>query len=404
MDKKDFHVITGGLNSEITADAAHFISAYVTDTRLMGVLAVYAHWSIDGGGDLHQFFHIDCEEAGLETCSIIRGRFGTKAVLTEQSLIGGLGADKIQLDEKSLRWLLQHWKKFNLKHFLPLPPNPSDYDFIFDETVVMLPEEQHRIMRDICGEISNDNQVVNYFLMRCFGQDYEGARYLAPPQSDGGVPLDGDFPLDLYDNYRKATFCRNVIDTDKRYADGSTSYLCESLIEMGGKYEMIISKVVVKDLKVIGFEHCGKSPVTATEAAMLLKKPEFTTVYEVLIDGNELEENIGEFIVSFNTVMTTHENGRMFMAFKPTNNHVAERIFMLSNDVKGVYFLTYHGQLIVMAHSDREIRALESRLDSSPLKPYLIPTAKYEFPDPVLFEFINSGFDDFEDFLRYITE
>lgn len=404
MDKKDFYVITGGLNSKINGDIAHFVSAYVTNTRLMGVLAVYAHWNIDGGSDLHQFFHIDCEESGLETCSIIRGQFETKALLMEQSLIGGLGADKMPLDEKSFRWLLQHWRKFNLKHSLPLPPDSSNYDFIFDKNVVMSPEEQLSIMRDICGEIMTDNQVVNYFLMRCFGQDYEGALYLAPPRSNGGVPLYDDFPLDLYDNYRKATFCRNVIDIDKKYADGSVSYLCESLIELNGKYEMIISKVVVKDLKVNGFEHCGKSPVTATEAAMLLKKPEFTTVYEVLIDENELEENIGEFVVSSNTVMTTHENGRMFMAFKPTNNHVAERTFMLSNDVRGVYFLTYHGQLIVMAHSNKEIRALELKLDSSPLGAYLIPTAKYEFPDPVLFEFINSEFDDFEDFLRYITE
>ena len=102
--------------------------------------------------------------------------------------------------------------------------------------------------------------------------------------------------------------------------------------------------------------------------------------------------------------MSSHENGRLFMAFKHNNDHVNSRIFRLSNDVKGIYFLTNYGQLIVAAYNLSDIRYLENKLKTSPLAPFLIVTAKYEFKEPVLFEFMQSDFEDFEDFLSFIKD
>lgn len=34
---------------------------------------------------------------------------------------------------------------------------------------------------------------------------------------------------------------------------------------------------------------------------------------------------------------------------------------------------------------------------------YVVPVSKYEFKEPVLFEFMNSVFDDFEDFVETIA-
>ena len=76
MSKPKLTVIEGGLSSSIEKRNKYFVSAYVTDTRLMGVLSIYARWKIsdtDPDSDLHQFFYIDCEEAGLETYKSIIG-------------------------------------------------------------------------------------------------------------------------------------------------------------------------------------------------------------------------------------------------------------------------------------------------------------------------------------------
>lgn len=396
MNKKDLKVITGGLVSDISHVAKHFESAYVTDTRLMGVLAVYAHWTMSEGPckELHQFFYIDCEEAGLETYTSLRGEFGDEAMQVEQALVGGLGAAKVSLSEKQLRWLMNHWRQFNDRQNLPMPAGIEEYGFILDNTPVLSYEEKCDLLDCLCVKIETGYQAVNYFLMRCFGRDYEAASRL--------TDLNYDFPLDIYSAYVKATFCKNTIDVEKEYGDGSVSYLCESVIEMNGEHEIVVSKVVIKDLKVIGFEHCSGFRISSAEAAMMLRKPEFTTVFEVLVDDDVLDENLGEFTLGLNTIMTEHDNGRMFMAFKKTNDHVKERVFMLSNDVSGVYFLTDFGQLIVMSNTDAGIRRLEAKIAASPLSPFLLPTARFEFLEPVLFEFINSGFEDFGDFLEAI--
>ena len=90
--KPKFTLIEGGLNCSIPQAHKRFVSAYVTNTRLMGVLAVYAHWAVKDGGDIHQFFYIDCEETGLETCTVYRGDWNQEMQMAEQALVGGLGA------------------------------------------------------------------------------------------------------------------------------------------------------------------------------------------------------------------------------------------------------------------------------------------------------------------------
>ena len=397
MTKPKLTVIEGGLAASIDKRPKYFLSAYVTDTRLMGVLAVHACWKIPYGdelSDFHQFFYIDCEEMGLETYKSFLDSDPSEIEMAEQALVGVLGASKIEISERQLMGLLTEYRLFNENHKLPLPEKYEEYRFLIEPETILTPEESHILMKLICGEIRSDYQTINYFLMRCFGRDYTGAAYLS----------EGKFPLDLYDNYRQATFCKNVIDKDASYVDGATAYMCESLIEMNNCYETVISRVVVRDLKIVDFEHCSGFAVSSAEAAMMLSKPEFVTVYEVLLSEQDMDENIGELTITLNTVMSVHDNGRLFMAFKPSNSHVDSRIFRLSNDVRGIYFLTDYGQLIMAAYSLIEIQTLERKLAACPLAPFLMATAKYEFKEPVLFEFINSDFEDFEDFLEAITD
>lgn len=397
MTKPKLTVIEGGLAASIDKRPKYFLSAYVTDTRLMGVLAVHACWKIPYGdelSDFHQFFYIDCEEMGLETYKSFLDSDPSEIEMAEQALVGGLGASKIEISERQLMGLLTEYRLFNENHKLPLPEKYEEYRFLIEPETILTPEESHILMKLICGEIRSDYQTINYFLMRCFGRDYTGAAYLS----------EGKFPLDLYNNYRQATFCKNVIDKDASYVDGATAYMCESLIEMNNCYETVISRVVVRDLKIVDFEHCSGFAVSSAEAAMMLSKPEFVTVYEVLLSEQDMDENIGELTITLNTVMSVHDNGRLFMAFKPSNSHVDSRIFRLSNDVRGIYFLTDYGQLIMAAYSLIEIQTLERKLAACPLAPFLMATAKYEFKEPVLFEFINSDFEDFEDFLEAIKD
>ena len=75
MEHKPFEVIRGGLLTPISEKNKQLKTAYVTDTRLMGVMAIHAHWVLPDEPercDFHQFFYIDCEETGLETYKSLR--------------------------------------------------------------------------------------------------------------------------------------------------------------------------------------------------------------------------------------------------------------------------------------------------------------------------------------------
>ena len=138
---RGFTLLEGGLCSSIPDSKKRFASAYVTNTRLMGVLALYAHWTVTGGGDIHQFFYIDCEETGLESCKVYRGDWNMEMQIAEQALVGGLGAEKIPITANVFRWILQHWRDFNVEHGLPLPRNRDDYEFIFNKTATLTAPE-----------------------------------------------------------------------------------------------------------------------------------------------------------------------------------------------------------------------------------------------------------------------
>ena len=420
--KPQLQILDGGRSLPVSRMHRVLLEAYVTDTRLMGVLAIVANWSIcapeadrndpDSWEELRQFIYIDCEEAGFETYQQVRGsdeEDEEEAERIENALVCGLGGREVQLDERELRLLLQEWARFNAEHDQPLSPEKAQYEFLLEPPVEADSQERAELLQKICSPLRSDEQVVNYFLMRCFGRDYDGARYLAGTD---------DLPLDLYGSYVCATFYRNLIDEARENSDGSVTYRCESLIEMNGAYETVISLVTVLALRVIGFEHCGRLSLTNTEAALILKKVEYITLYEVLLSDEDLEDNMDEFTLGFRTTMSEYKNGLLFMSYRPNNLHVDSREFLLSNDVQGTYFLSDGGQLLVCAHSLPDIRHMEKTITHSPLAPYLIPSGRFNFipghqrtpsgaielAHPVMFQFMNSSCERFEDFLKLLRK
>lgn len=418
MTDTNLRVLDGGRTLDVRTSNHHFISAYVTDTRLMGVLAVYAHWHIDNypeeakgngesvakgnadsdanivWGDLHQFFYIDCEETGIETYQSIRETNDDMVEEIEQKLIGGLGASKVDLNEGQLRSLMCTWRRFNEDHQLPLPEGRNEYDFIFDDS-----RELPDLMEHICPIIKTDYQLINYFLMRCFGRDYSGARFLCAGSGTDNCSV----PVDLYGKYTRATFWRNTIDRRSESADGCTEYLCESIVEEGGNYDLIVSRVIVRDLRIVSLECRSITPLTNIEATITMRKNEFVSRYDILLTDDELEENMDEFSIGFHATESETENGRLFMSYKPNNDHVDRRIFQLNDDVRGLFFVTNNGELIVAAYDEPDIDALERSLSANVLAPHLRLRARYEFKNPILYGFMHSDFDFFDEYLRIIT-
>lgn len=384
-------VVEGGLLPKEKAKKK-FVSAYTTDTRLMGAYGVFVQWELEGCfecDDLFQYFYFDTEEFGFDSYESIWG-LSLEAVKTlEQTAISCLGGNKIELTENEVYHLVNYYAEFNRARKIPLPPLVKEYQFVLDNKVILSDMEKDILINKVCTPIKNKYQLTHYFLMRTFGKDFVAAKYLAHK----GVNLD------IYPNIKMATFCRNSIKVDP---NDPHTLICESLIEADDKYQIFTTQVAIKNKKIQSAVPLDQMKISSSEAAMILAKPEFITIYEVNASPEEMANKTLEF--SFNTMVRPHETGKLFLKFHDNNDHVKKQTFLLSADVLGLYFITDYGQFIVAAYNATDIRHLEYQLAKNDIGKYLIPTGRYEFKDPVLYDFINSAIEDFDDFLDIIRD
>lgn len=392
MTERKFTVIKGGAAAALSNNSRSFLSGFITDTRLMGVVGLYIHWELSNtefASDFHQFFYFDAEEYGFETYKSLLGSDPEALAITEQALIGGLGGNKVNVNEREATYLVQKYVAMNEELSLPLPDGKNEFEFLLDEPITLSESENEVLIDKLSTPIVSEYQLINYFLMRVFGRDFEAAAYLAT----------NDFSLNILPEDQGATLCKNSVE--EFFDENGCSYLCESLIEYDGKYKLVVSEIYLSEGKVSGTKKRSSFFVTSAEAAMMLNHPEFITVYEIL---TEMEDFLKRFTsLSANSMQTLHENGRLYLEFNKNNDHVNRKVFRLNEDIHGLYYATDFGQLIIAAYSLSEIHEIEKSLSKSEVCTCIIPTAKYEFKEPILYEFIQSDFDDFSDFLDFLN-
>ncbi len=391
MSKQRFEIIKGGVEVSPTSTGGdrRFVSAFVTDTRLMGVLALYIHWEIytsEETEDFHQFFYFDAEEYGLDTYESLKGSDTLVLDSIEQGLIGGLGGRKVPVSLREAIYLLQCFIRDSKKLNVPPAGPVEEYEDLLKEGAILSQSEIKAVIDKICTPILSDYQLIHYFLMRSFAKDRQGASYLVTGDIDPIEPPSG----------RPATLYKNTIEV--HYSEsGAFSYLCEAVIDMDGKYELEVLEITVVDKKISSAVRRSSFRISAAEAAMMLNRPEFVSVYEILSDPAGFDERFLPMMVA--TMQSNHDGGRLFMEFNKNNDHVNRRVFCLNEDVYGLYYVSDYGQLIIAAYDLDDIHQIEKMLQKSTLSKFLLPTAKYEFKEPVVYDFIQSDFDDFEEFI-----
>lgn len=358
----------------------------------MGVVGMYIHWELYNNEfitDFHQFFYFDAEEYGFETYKSLFGDNPEELIMTEQTLIGGLGGNKVNISEREAVFLVQKYVAMNNRLSIPLPEAQNEYKFLLEHPITLSNEESDAFIKKLCTPIQSEYQLINYYLMRAFGKDMEATAYL----SSVDIPLD-----DIYEK-SEATLCKNTIED--YYDEGEFSYLCESLIEFDGKYKLVITEIYLAEEKVYKIRKHSSFWVTAAEAAMMLNHPEFITIYEILTEPEDFYSQFAD--VCGESMQTLHDNGRLYLEFNKNNDHVNRKVFRLNEDIHGLYYATDYGQLIIAAYSLEDIHDIEKKLEKNDVSTCITATAKYEFKEPILYEFIQSDFDDFTDFLDFLN-
>ena len=400
-----FEVINGGLSEGSKTSRKKFIEAYITNTRLMGVVGIGVHWKLVDNSSKTEFFqcfYLDAEEYGFDSYEYVVGpddeETRQKAEALADRLMGGLGGVRIKITEREAKALIQDYVYMNYKKGIEIP-DEAEIDFIMKPQVRLKMAEREALMAKQCEEIIGDYQLVNYFIMRCIGHDFEAAKYLA----------DGHISLAAFRDDEPATLMRNeseLIESDM--SAGTTgsfstekSYRCESLVEQKNYFEVITSRVTVKNLKVIGFELVSRDRISHIEAQMITRREEYIMLDEFDFDPAEFTKESSNY--TRRSQETDYGTGRLFMIFNPDNHHVLERVYRLFDDVFGTIFVSNFGQILISSFRRENILSMERDIRLNIGQDLITPIAKYSFDMPVLYEFVQSNFEDFEDFIDAIS-
>lgn len=387
--RKRFRVLEGGLARSTTPFYQAFHSAWVTDTRLMGVLCLCIHWSgIDDRDDLYQYFYFEFEGAGFDRFEWHDGKDPDALQELEASIIGGLGGRKKSLHMREALYLAQYFIRYNKLNCIPMPEQEEKYMFVLGMDGNLSEDDCDALFHKTCVRVLSMNALANYFLMRVFGEDFEAADWLSC----------GDVNLYLFPDLHDATFYRNEITM----AEDQKSCRCESLVETSAGFWVIVTQLSFSYNKVSDFQLVSRMPITEVEAYLKLAHSEYVTVYQYKGNPEEFVRSTTQ-LTRDAMIMPEHE-GRLFMIYNPTNDHVKESTYYLDNDLAGVYFISENGEFLASSSSKRNQRQLELDLHFSPQKDRFSLVSCLELNEPVLLQYLNSPFYDFMEFIDAISQ
>lgn len=387
MNNKKFTIIKG--NNIKSKNEMTFVSSYVTDTRLMGVIGMYIHWEKEEE-DFYQIFHFDSEEYGFDNYKSISGKHGGSLYIEKEAMMGGLGGNYKKLKENEAKHILNKFIDMNKRLKLPLPEPQTEYKALRNDLKELSKAEQKRLMDKMCEPIISDNQIINYFLMRSYSKDIEGIKYLANEKE-----------LNIYNGKKPTTLLKNTIEKHET-ADG-ISYVCESLIEENMKYKIKVTEIQLETKNdktyILDAEPRSQMIISPIEASFMLNRPEYINVYDVY-DANEFINMVKEKKPYM--MHNEHDSGQMFTQFNEDNKHVDNKVYMLNGDIYGVCFITGANQLVMASYHLDNIIEMDKSLYNENLKKHITLVEKLEFKESILYEFVHSGYEDFFDFLEEI--
>ncbi|MCL1895298.1 MAG: hypothetical protein FWG03_01990 [Clostridiales bacterium] len=393
-------MIRGGALSQPLPDEK-FIDAYATNTRLMGVLVIYIKWQLSGAAagkkqkrTLHQYFYIETTEEGIESYWGIYGDEEEELRVAEQTMLGGLGAGRVLLSMNEAVFLVQRYAEMTKGFGKALPDERGQYDFVLRREAALKPEREEALFRRLCGEIGSVNQLVNYFLMRYFAKDFMPVDMLSEEAIDH----------ELLSTVGPATLCRNEITPPEDPSSlDEGAYICESVVEEDRGHRIILSEIRVRQKQgrfvVTSFEIASMFAITPVEAAMKLARPEFVTVYEIAGSVDHVLFELDERYTG--ALQNLTEGGKLYIVFNEDNKHMNHGVYMLNDDVKEILYVTVEDQLIIGCYSLSGIKRLENRVLISRIAGQLIEIAKFEFKEPILYDYTMSFGGDF---IRYVEE
>ena len=357
-----------------------FIFAKATNSRLMGSMGLIIGWE-DNNDIVYQYFLIDAEGLGIADYVSLRNASYEELNREQERLMGGLGSDRIQLTKDEALSLVNYYGKKTFYWEKELPGNVEEYIEFIEEY-----EPKFNIFDlypKICKKVEEDVEFINYMTMRFIAWDKDSLKYFSNNEKISEMHIT---------NINGALLKNTVTKKD----DGM--YICDVLYEDNDGYYTckLAFHITYEDdgYKINSLMFTDKESIYDFEVFDEISKPEYLAIYDL--------ENKDEFIDKFYklnpfVLKSELDLGMLFTRFNFDNNHVKKDTYVINNDLTALYY-QLNDKLFVATYNKKD-RLYINKLLQCNFSDYVKIKEELFFEQNVLYDFVESESEDFEDFL-----
>ncbi len=407
---QNLRVLDGGLSGNFGKAPRRYMGAWVTDTRLMGVCVLCARWRINASyGTMYQiqYFYMDWHGGGLERYEGLAGEtmdaIIEDSIAIDQSMAGGLGGKRNNITEREMRRLVQEFVEYNIDRNIPLPEGHEQFEFLLSPPSVMTEAETKNLTKKICCKLPNTFSIINYFLLRCFEKDFDGAKLLLGQYVRTNIFADiaaGSIMKNSIVREQDSSYHKTNDDPFFNTFKTRRSYVCETLVLTDtDEYHLLKTRVILENLRVVGYERLDSMDITLWEAATMLEETEYVTVFNV--DCSTADFDMYTMQLLSTAMYDDNSVGRLFSIYYPNNDYMQKCVYYMRDDLYGLCYVL-KDQILVSSTELMNIKQLERELMDSKYLGFLRPVTRFQFNHSIVQDFIDSGYDDFLLFLKDI--
>ncbi|ABR48489.1 hypothetical protein Amet_2335 [Alkaliphilus metalliredigens QYMF] len=387
---KKFNIIKGGKEYV----KYQFVSAMVTQTRLMGVMAVKIHWKItDEKTQLIQWFLLDSEEHGIYDYKSMKTNKPSEYDYYTEQFMANLGGKRNNITKSEAIHLVSCFMKENKKYNKPLPDPLEEYKFIGEYFQIFIQNQPSLLKDKIFEKIYSSMALLNYFMMRATGKDIEGMNHLI---ADHNIFLPVDFEIAS----EASQLLKNTIQFIEKN-EMSLIYSMTSIIDTCEGYKEIVSRIKIKRIerewRVLEASIIKEKTFSPEEVKIEIQKIEYIKIFT----GIENSEKLINKLLENKRSLLEYEfiQGRMFVEYYPNNKHVEKDIYYLSGDLRAIYFVNQRSQLIVCYYNAAEEDELQDFVLGQISSENAQVSKKYEINESVIYQYAEGEMTDFIEFI-----
>ncbi|MBQ6632517.1 MAG: hypothetical protein IJH55_10575 [Romboutsia sp.] len=357
-----------------------FNFAKVTNSRLMGTMGLIIGWENEDDRII-QYFLLDAEGLGLADYVRLKNPTKDETYREEERLMGGLGSDRIRISKEEALFLVKYFGKKNSYYEKELPGEVDEYIDIIEKYETDLTIEE--MYPKICKTIDDEIEFINYMTMRFIAWDRESLKYFSENEEISNMHITNI----------NGTLLKNIV-----VSKGNGRYISDALYEDNdGYYKSKIAFSIDKNengFKINSMVVTDKEPIFDFEVFDEISKPEFVSIYNI--------KNVDKFLDMFYkdnpfVLKSVMDNSVFFTRFNFNNNHVKKDVYVINNDMKAIYYQIGE-EFFVGTYSDNDRKYINKILQCN-YKEYIKVKEELYFEENVLYDFVESGSEDFYDFL-----